>query len=149
MSMKEPEPRGKRDERFQTQEELELSELATFASNAGIAPVPLPLRDITSTTPKANPDDPPVRRPPRGPEGPEPAPYYVGLEGRIAIVQGQVFILAVIVVTQLWLITDTLYELLSGRSLRLGYLALASFLCFVVALIVALWPRRRIERPSS
>jgi hypothetical protein len=149
MSMKEPEPRGKREERVQAHEELELSELATFASNAGIAPVPLPLRDVVPATPKANPDDPPVHRPPRGPEGPEPAPYYVGLEGRIAIVQGQVFILAVIVIAQLWLVTDALYELLSGRPAFLGYLALASFLCFIVALIVALWPRRRIERPSS
>jgi hypothetical protein len=149
MSMKEPEPREKRQERLQAHEELELSELATFASNAGIEAVPLPLREVVPLTPKANPDDPPVRRPPRGAEGPEPAPYYVGLEGRIAIVQGQVFILAVIVIAQLWLITVTLYELLSGRHDILGYLALASFLCFVVALIVALWPRRRIERPSS
>ncbi len=149
MSMKEPESREKREERFRTHEELELRELATFASNAGVEAVPLPLREVVAVTPKANPDDPPVQRPPRGPQGPEPAPYYVGLEGRIAIVQGQVFILAVIVIAQLWLVTDALYELLSGRSALLGYLALASFLCFVVALIVTLWPRRRIERPSS
>lgn len=149
MSMQEPEPREKREERFRAHEELELRELATFASNAGVEAVPLPLREVVAATPKANPDDPPVRRPPRGPEGPEPAPYYVGLEGRIAIVQGQVFILAVIVIAQLWLVTDALYELLSGRHNLLGYLALASFLCFIVALIVSLWPRRRIERPSS
>ena len=147
MSMKGPKSREKREERFQTHEELELRELATFASNAGIEVVPL--REVAAVTPKANPDDPPVQRPPRGPQGPEPAPYYVGLEGRIAIVQGQVFILAVIVIAQLWLVTDALYELLSGRSAPLGFLALASFLCFVVALIVTLWPRRRIERPSS
>src|SRR5579875_3879730 len=98
---------------------------------------------------KANPDDPPVERPPVGPHGPRPGPNYLGLEGRIAIVQGQVFILAVIVIAQLWLVTTALYELLSGRPVFLGYLALASFLCFVVALIVVLWPRRRIERPSS
>ena len=148
MSMQEPEPRAKREQQEQ-HEALELSELATFASNAGIDAFPLPADEIVPAAPKANPDDPPVRRPPPGPRGPEPAPYYVGLEGRIAIVQGQVFILAVIVIAQLWLVTDALYELLSGRHNLLGYLALASFLCFIVALIVTFWPRRRIERPSS
>ncbi|HET9919064.1 MAG TPA: hypothetical protein VFQ30_04425, partial [Ktedonobacteraceae bacterium] len=64
-----------------------------------------------------------------------------------AIVQGQVFILAVIVIAQLWLVTDALYELLSGRIASLGYLTLASFLGFAIALIVAFWPRRRIVRP--
>lgn len=100
-------------------------------------------------TPKwhiANPDDPPVQRPPQGPHGPLPGPNYVGLPGRTAIVQGQVFLVAVIVIAQLWLITDALYELLSGRSSSLGWLALVSGLGFVLALIVTFWPRRRIEQ---
>ena len=42
----------------------------------------------------ANPDDPPVHRPPIGLGGPWPAPNYLGLPGRTAIVQGQVFIVA-------------------------------------------------------
>jgi len=60
-------------------------------------------------------------------------------------VQGQVFLVAVIVIAQLWLITDALYELLSGRSFPLGWLALASGLGFVLALIITFWPRRRVE----
>lgn len=94
---------------------------------------------------KANPDDPPVQRPPYGSHGPMPEPNFLGLEGRIAIVQGQVFILAVILIVQLWIITDTLYELLSGRAGDLGWLALASGLGFALALLVTFWPRRRIE----
>ncbi|HEY7415194.1 MAG TPA: hypothetical protein VH593_08385, partial [Ktedonobacteraceae bacterium] len=58
---------------------------------------------------------------------------------------GQVFLVAVIVVVQLWLITDALYELLSGQVNFLGWLALVSFIGFVLALIVTLWPRRRVE----
>ena len=95
--------------------------------------------------PVANPDDPPVRRPPRGPRGPLPGPNYLGLAGRTAIVQGQVFLVAVILIAQLWLITDALYELLSGHSSPLVWLALVSFLGFVLALIITFWPRRRID----
>lgn len=147
-TMQQPDKEQERDDHFQSHEELERSELATFAANAGLSTVPMPLREPEPPGPRANPDDPPVRRPPHGPHGgPLPAPYYVGLEGRIAIVQGQVFILAVIVIAQLWLITDALYNLLSGRTAILGYLALASFLGFALAFVVALWPRRRIERP--
>ena len=94
---------------------------------------------------KANPDDPNVRRPPRGPHGPLPGPHLPGLEGRIAIVQGQVYLLAVILVAQLAIITDALYELLSGHPGIPGWLTLASFLGFVIALLIAFWPRRRIE----
>jgi hypothetical protein len=93
----------------------------------------------------ANPDDPPVHRPPRGPRGFLPGPNYLGLQGRTAIVQGQVFIVAVILIVQLWLITGALYELLSGRAAVVGWLTLVSGIGFVLALIVALWPRRRIE----
>ncbi len=94
---------------------------------------------------KANPDDPSVQRPPRGPRGLMPAPNFRGLEGRIAIVQGQVFLLAVILIAQLAIITDALYELLSGRTGRLGWLALASGIGFALALLIVFWPRRRIE----
>ena len=53
------------------------------------------MRSSTSTTNvrKANPDDPPTHRPPLGPSGPMPGPHFLGLEGRIAIVQAQVFLL--------------------------------------------------------
>ena len=94
---------------------------------------------------KANPDDPPVHRPPQGPKGPLPGPNYTGSSGRIAIVQGQIFLVAVILIAQLWLVTDALYNLLSGQPGVLGWLALASGLGFVLALIITLWPRRRIE----
>jgi len=96
---------------------------------------------------KANPDDPPVQRPPSGPRGPVPGPNFLGLEGRIAIVQGQVFLLAVILIAQLWLITDALYELLSGRTATLGWLVLASGIGFALALLITFWPRRRVEEP--
>jgi hypothetical protein len=95
-------------------------------------------------TRKANPDDPPVQRPPRGRHGPLPGPHFLGLEGRIAIVQAQVFLLAVIMIAQLWLVTDALYELLSGRAARLVWLAIASGIGFALALIITFWPRRRI-----
>ncbi len=94
---------------------------------------------------KANPDDPPVKLPPHGPRGLMPGPNFLGLEGRIAIVQAQVFLLAVILIAQLALITDALYELLSGRTGLLGWLALASGIGFALAIVITLWPRRRIE----
>jgi hypothetical protein len=97
--------------------------------------------------PVANPDDPPVQRPPQGPHGPLPGPNYLGLPGRTAIVQGQVFLVAVILIAQLWLITDALYELLSGRAGLLFWLVLASGIGFAFALIITFWPRRRIEEP--
>lgn len=94
----------------------------------------------------ANPDDPAVEPPPRGPHGdPWPGPNYVGLQGRIAIVQGQVFLVAIILIAQLCLVTVALFELLSGRTGLLGWLSLASGVSFALALIVSFWPRRRIE----
>jgi hypothetical protein len=99
----------------------------------------------TQPLPSANPDDPPVQRPPQGPHGPRPGPNYLGIPGRTAIVQGQVFLVATIVLIQLWLITDALYELLSGRANLLGWLTLVSGLCFALALLVTFWPRRRIK----
>jgi hypothetical protein len=104
-------------------------------------------RDVHYHWGVANPDDPPVHRPPRGSRGVVPGPNYRGLEGRIALVQGQVFLVAIIVIVQLWLITDALYELLSGHNGSLGWLALVSGIGFVLALIVTFWPRRRIEEP--
>jgi hypothetical protein len=93
----------------------------------------------------ANPDDPPVHRPPRGAHGPLPGPREPGTPGRIAIVQGQVFIVGAILVAQLWLVTDALFSLLSGQPQDLGWLAFASGAGFVIALIVWLWPRRRTQ----
>lgn len=88
---------------------------------------------------RANPDDPPTPG-----SLPQPGPYVSGLQGRIAIVQGQVFLLALILIAQIWLITDALYELFSDRPERLGWLALASGLGFALALLIVLWPRRQI-----
>jgi hypothetical protein len=93
--------------------------------------------------PVANPDDPPVHRPQRGPHGPLPGPRELGSPGRVAIVQGQVFLVGVILVAQLWLITDALFSLLSGHPQDLGWLTLASGAGFVIALVIWLWPRRR------
>ena len=96
---------------------------------------------------KANPDDPPVKPATRSPSGLMPGPNFLGLEGRIAIVQAQVFLLAVILIAQLAIITVALYELLSGRTGLLGWLALASGIGFALALVITVWPRRRIEEP--
>jgi len=95
--------------------------------------------------PRANPDDPIVRRPPQGRRGPRPGPNYLGIPGRAAIVQGQVFFVALIVIVQLWLVTDALSELLSGRPGLLIWLTLASLLGFILVLVIALRPLRRIE----
>ncbi|TME09134.1 MAG: hypothetical protein E6I80_08590 [Chloroflexi bacterium] len=101
--------------------------------------------DNTQYRHKANPDDPPVKLPPRGPKGFLPGPNYLGLRGRTAIVQGQVYIVAVVLIVQLLVITDALYELLSGRTGSLLWLAFVSLIGFALALLVAFWPRRRIE----
>ena len=93
----------------------------------------------------ANPDDPPVVRPPWGPGGPMPGPNYRGSSGRIAIVQGQIFIVAVILILQLWLVTVALFDLLSGQASILAWLALVSFVGFILAVIIYFWPRRRID----
>lgn len=99
----------------------------------------------TGSQRKANPDDPPVHRPPQGSKGALPGPNYLGSQGRTAIVQGQVFLVGIILIVQLWLITEALFELLSGRASSLGWLALASALGFALALIISFWPRRRVE----
>lgn len=119
------------------------NELETIGNTSGIS---ILARSHGQRGRVANPDDPLVQRPLRGPKGIWPGPNYLGIEGRAAIVQAQVFIVAVILIIQLWLVTDALYELLSGRPGIPGWLALASFIGFVLALIVTFWPRRRIER---
>lgn len=91
----------------------------------------------------ANPDDPVIERPPMGKNGPEAGPNYLGAPGRVAIVQGQVYIVAVILIIQLFLITTGLYEFLSGRTQPLWPLTVLSGIGFAIALLVALWPRRR------
>lgn len=93
----------------------------------------------------ANPDDPFVHRTPHGPHGPLPGPRELGSPGRVAIVQGQVFLVGAILIAQLWLVTDALYSLLSGRAQDLGWLTLASGAGFVIALVVWLWPRHRTQ----
>jgi hypothetical protein len=92
----------------------------------------------------ANPGDPPV---PRLPPGARPVPGLSDLSapGRVAIVQGQVFLVGVILVAQLWLITTALYELLSGRPQDLWGITIASGIGFLTALVVVLWPRRRVR----
>ncbi len=96
----------------------------------------------------ANPGDPAVKLPTRGPHGELlPGPNYLGLEGRNAIVQGQVALVVIIFVAQLLLVTTALYDLLSGHSDTLGWLALCSGAGFVLAFIIVVWPRHRIERP--
>lgn len=91
----------------------------------------------------ANPGDPPVRRPPQGRTGPMPGPDFAGAPGRVAIVQGQVYIVGLILVAQLVLCTIALLELLSGNTNLLWALAGISLAGFLLALLVALWPRRR------
>ena len=91
----------------------------------------------------ANPGDPPVRRPPHGAAGPMPGPDFAGAPGRVAIVQGQVYIVGLILVAQLVLVTIALLDLLSGSRGSLWWIAGISLAGFLIALLVALWPRRR------
>jgi hypothetical protein len=92
----------------------------------------------------ANPDDPPVPLSLRDRPARPPAPdsYFLG---RMAIVQGQIYLVGLIFIVQLWLITLALWELLSGRPQAVWGIALASGIGFVIALVVALWPRRRVR----
>jgi hypothetical protein len=61
----------------------------------------------------------------------------------------QLCLVAVVVVIQIWLIPDALYELLSGRSERLIWFALVCGIGFLLALSGACWPRRSIENTSD
>lgn len=90
----------------------------------------------------ANPDDPVTQRPPADARGPRPGPDYRGAPGRVAIVQGQVYLVGAIVIAQLFLVTTALFELLSGNASLVWWIALASLIGFLLALLIALWPRR-------
>jgi hypothetical protein len=93
----------------------------------------------------ANPGDPPVPLSLRPDRVRQPVAEQSGTPGRMAIVQGQVYLVGVLLVLQLWLITAALFELLSGRPQSLWGLTLASGGAFVIALVIALWPRRRVQ----
>lgn len=93
----------------------------------------------------ANLDDPVTQRPASDERGPRPGPDFRGSPGRVAIVQGQVYLVAAIVITQLFLITTALYELLSGKTAQLWGIAAVSLIGFLVALLIALWPRRSVK----
>jgi hypothetical protein len=73
-------------------------------------------------------------------------PDFTGAPGYVAIVQGQVFLVATLLITQLFLITVALFELLSGKRDILWWLAGASLLAFLLALLITLWPRKRVVR---
>jgi hypothetical protein len=92
----------------------------------------------------ANPDDPVIPRPTMGAHDPHPGPDHRGALGRVAIVQGQVYLVGTIVIAQLFLITTALHELLSGHTAVLWWIALASLVGFLLALLITLWPRRRV-----
>ena len=100
---------------------------------------------IAATQPVANPDDPIVRRPPADARGPRPGPDARGSVGRIAIVQGQVYLVGAILIAQLFLITTALYELLSGRTQLLWWIAGAQLVGFLIALLIMLWPRPHVR----
>jgi hypothetical protein len=93
----------------------------------------------------ANPGDPPTRRPRYGPYGPQPAPINSGAPGRMAIVQGQVAIVGIIVAAQLLVVTIALLELLQDITDRLWWLAGISLVGFILALVITLWPRSRVK----
>lgn len=93
----------------------------------------------------ANLDDPVIPRPPSDRRGPRPGPDYRGALGRVAIVQGQVYLVGAIVIAQLFLITTALYELLSGRTSQLWWIALTCLIGFLLTLLIALWPRRSVK----
>lgn len=91
----------------------------------------------------ANPDDPLVGRPLYAASPTVPGPSRASLPGRIAIVQGQVYIAGLVLIAQLVMVTLALYELLSGRPDTLWGIAAASLAGFILAVVVALWPRTK------
>ena len=93
----------------------------------------------------ANLDDPIARRPRSDQRGPHPGPDFRGSVGRVAIVQAQVYLVGAIMITQLFLITTALYELLSGKTAQLWGIAAASLVGFLIALLISLWPRRAVK----
>lgn len=93
----------------------------------------------------ANPDDAPGFMTPGERTRSLRGPDFSGAPGYVAIVQGQVYLVATILIVQLFLITTGLFELLSGRTSILWWIAGASLAAFLLALLVTLWPRRRIK----
>jgi hypothetical protein len=75
-------------------------------------------------------------------------PDFAGAPGYVAIVQGQVYLVAALLIAQLFLITVGLFELLSGRTAILWWIAGASLVAFLLTLLITLWPRRRIAGGS-
>ena len=92
----------------------------------------------------ANPDDAPGYATPDEHASHLRGPDFTGSPGFVAIVQGQVYLVAAILFAQLFLITLGLFELLSGRTGVLWWIAGASLIAFLLALLITLWPRRRV-----
>ena len=93
----------------------------------------------------ANPDDAPGYATPDEHASHLRGPDYTGSPGFVAIVQGQVYLVAAILFAQLFLITLGLFELLSGRTGGvLWWIAGVSLIAFLLALLITLWPRRRV-----
>ncbi len=92
----------------------------------------------------ANPDDKPGFMTPgervRSLRGPD----FTGSPGFVAIVQAQVYLVAALLIAQLFLITTGLFELLSGRTDLLWWIAGSSLIAFLLTLLITLWPRRRV-----
>ena len=95
--------------------------------------------------PLANPDDAPGFLTPGDKARSLRGPDFSGAPGYVAIVQGQVYLVATILIVQLFLITTGLFELVSGRTSILWWIAGASLVTFLLALLITLWPRRRIK----
>lgn len=93
----------------------------------------------------ANPDDTPVKRLPRDRHGVIAGPHYQALPGRIAITQTQTIMLTLLVIAQLWILTQSLIDSLSGRGADLSGLGIASILCFILGAIVV-WLGSRSSR---
>lgn len=84
---------------------------------------------------KGNPDDPPVR------VG-SPTPGDGSSPGHTAVVDVQIYIASIMLIAQLWLVTDTLREWLSGHREHLWLLAACSGVAFAVVWAVKRWPGR-------
>jgi hypothetical protein len=98
----------------------------------------------------ANPDDAPGYATPDEHASHLRGPDYTGSPGFVAIVQGQVYLVAAILFAQLFLITVGLFELLSGRTGGvLWWIAGVSLIAFLLALLITLWPRRRVLGSSG
>ena len=73
---------------------------------------------------------------PVGPGLPGRVPADPGHPGRVAAVQAQVILAAMVVIGQLWLVTEALDQLLSGRAAQVWPLAAASTLALGFVLVV-------------